>query len=80
MGKQIGECLHGVILSNGKIAFIVANFEGKIERIYRSEISPAQSDMVGMPIDVVVTERLDYYGNPILSNTKAYDRLKAVSD
>lgn len=76
---KIGDCLHGVILSNAKIAFIVANFGGTMARIYRSEMSPFQSDRVGMPIEVVVTEDLDYFGNPILSNTEAYERRMAAS-
>ena len=79
MGMKIGDRLQGVILSNNKIAFVVANFGGDVVRIYRSEMSPLQSDMVGMPIEAVVTENLDYLGKPILSNTEAYDRLQVAS-
>ena len=75
MGMKIGDRLQGVILSNNKIAFVVANFGGDVVRIYRSEMSPLQSDMVGMPIEAVATENLDYLGKPILSNTEAYDGL-----
>ena len=79
MGMKIGDRLQGVILSNNKIAFVVANFGGDVVRIYRSEMSPLQSDMVGMPIEAVVTENLDYLGKPILSNSEAYDRLQVAS-
>ena len=40
MGMKIGDRLQGVILSNNKIAFVVANFGGDVVRIYRSEMSP----------------------------------------
>lgn len=79
MGMKIGECLQGVILSNNKMAFIVANFGGEIARIYRREMSPLQSDMVGMPIEAVVTEELDYCGKPILSNSAVYNRRQVAS-
>ena len=72
MGMKIGDRLQGVILSNNKIAFVVANFGGDVVRIYRSEMSP-------LPIEAVVTENLDYLGKPILSNTEAYDRLQVAS-
>lgn len=73
MHVRTGDRLHGVILSNSKIAFVVARFGENMMRVYRNEMSPRQSEAIGASIDVVVTSKLDSYGNPILSNTEAWD-------
>lgn len=79
MDIRTGDRLHGVILSNGKIAFVVAIFGGEMMRVYRNEMSPGQSDAIGASIDVVVTSRLDFYGKPVLSNLEAFDSVSVAS-
>lgn len=79
MDIRTGDRLRGVILSNGKIAFVVASFGGDVMRVYRNEMSPGQSDAIGASIDVVVTSRLDSYGKPVLSNLEAFDSVSVAS-